>query len=70
MVKVLVSCCGQPRSQRAAIDMDLAHQVAGGIELGGDARAEIDGVADQAFVAGLEGGHERFAGVALRHRRR
>ena len=37
--------------------------VAFGIELRGDARAQIDAVADQPLVAGLERFHQRFAGV-------
>jgi hypothetical protein len=30
----------------------------------GDARAQVDGVADEALVAGLQGFHERFAAVS------
>ena len=47
-----------------AIDVNLAHQFAAGIELRGDARAKIHGVADQPLVAGFERGHQSFAGIA------
>ena len=43
----------QARGQHAAIDVDLAHQLAAGIELRGDARAKIHRVTDQPLVAGL-----------------
>src|ERR1700676_2435259 len=50
-------------SQGAAIDMNLAHQIAGGIKFGGNTSAEIDGVANETLVTGLESRHQCFAGV-------
>jgi len=43
--------------------VNLPDIVVARIEVGCDARAEVDAVADKAFVADLHGFDERFAGV-------
>src|SRR5260370_27220622 len=55
---------GRARGENATAKVDLAHQVGFRIELGRDARAQVDGVADEALVAGLERLHERLAAIS------
>src|ERR1017187_8648054 len=47
----------------AAGGVDFADHGVLGIEGVGDARAQVDGVADESLIAGLERLHERFAAV-------
>ena len=50
----------------AAAGVDFAHDGGLAAEGFGDARAQIDGVADEAFVAGLEGFHQGFPCIGAR----
>ena len=54
---------GGAGGQNAVADVDLADVVIAGIGIGGDAGAEVNPVADEAFITHFDGFDQSFAGI-------